>query len=75
MAVYVGFTGTAHVLQGLACFLVESCREEPRTFADLADKAVEAFEIEAGLDLGTAIAHTVRQLRGLGILMPCPQPS
>ena len=75
MTVYVGFSGTAHVLQGLACFLIEICSFAPQTLSQMTEQALATFEIEADLDLGSAIDLAVQQLRDLGILMPCPQPS
>lgn len=75
MAVYVGFTGTAHVLNGLGCFVMETCVNTPSDLNTLQSLAQATFEVEDGADVVRAIKLTVRQMSELGILVPCPQPS
>jgi len=75
VVVYVGFTGTAHILADLGDFLVEECQQRPQTIYALAEKAATRFEADDGIDLGGAVQNTVRQLHDLGILTPCmPTP-
>jgi PqqD family protein of HPr-rel-A system len=75
VVVYVGFTGTAHILADLGHFIVEECQQHPQTIGELAEKVNARFEADDGVDLGGAVQNTVRQLRDLGILTPCmPTP-
>lgn len=73
VVVYVGFTGTAHILADLGHFLVEEC-QRPHTIDALAEKADAFFETDDDVDLTHAVQNTVRQLRDLGILTPCMLP-
>lgn len=75
VVVYVGFTGTAHILADLGYFLVEECQQHPQTIEALAEKAATRFEADDDVDLTHAVRNTVRQLHDLGILAPCmPTP-
>lgn len=74
MVLYAGFSGTAHVLGELGCFIVDACLHTPRDQVSLLSMALERFEIDEDIDLSAAINSTVRQLHELGILAPC-QPT
>jgi len=74
MVVYVGFTGTAHILSDLGRFIIEECQQGPHTVNALAEMADAGFETADDVELAHAVQNTVGQLRDLGILTPCMPP-
>lgn len=72
--VYVGFTGTVHILSNLGHFIIDACQQRPHTIGTLAEKAGVCFETDDDVNLTHAVQNTVRQLRDLGILTPCMPP-
>lgn len=70
-AVYVGFTGTAHVIADLGWIIVLHCQQAPQDIASLVEKINLAFETDTEIDLADITRQTVGQLLALGILTPC----
>jgi PqqD family protein of HPr-rel-A system len=71
MAVYVGFTGTAHVLSEVGYLVIDACLHGPESTKAIARKAHATFEQTADVDLNKIVEQTIHQLHTLGILTPC----
>jgi len=74
--VYVGFTGTVHLVAHVGCLAVNLCQREPRTIDEIVQHVRQRYELEDGTqdELDGATRDTVNKLHGLGILTPCTQP-
>ena len=74
-AVYLGYQGTLHVIAGLGYFVLNECVARPISIEDLVCQAEDSFEPDSGIDLQSAIDHTLKRLYELGILEPCSHPT
>jgi PqqD family protein of HPr-rel-A system len=72
--VYHKLNGTIHLINELASFALEQCKQKPQTMDAILGCVAAIYEADQPSELVDATMNAVRQLQALGILTPC-QPS
>jgi hypothetical protein len=64
--------GDMHIVSGFGFFLLQLFKDKHCSVEELVDLVSSSFEIDPELELKAEIEKVMRQLYGLGIIVPCP---